>query len=58
MREVVRAAYSKWVPIIGREPTAMTTDFNRAIREHGIALAIIAGEVTGLIEKWLQADHR
>lgn len=57
VQEIVRAAYSKWIPVIGREPTPMTADFNKAIREHDVDLAIVAGEVVGLIEMWLQADH-
>lgn len=55
--EIVHAAYSKWVSVIGREPTPMTADFNKAIREHDIDLAIVEGEVVGLIEIWPQADH-
>ncbi|WP_454878402.1 GNAT family N-acetyltransferase [Serratia inhibens] len=57
VREIVRAAYSKWISVIGREPTPMTADFNKAIREHDIDLAIVEGEVVGLIEIWPQADH-
>jgi GNAT superfamily N-acetyltransferase len=45
----VCAAYSKWITVIGREPTPMTADFNKAVREHDINLAIVAGEVVGLI---------
>ncbi|AEF46894.1 GCN5-related N-acetyltransferase [Serratia sp. AS12] len=57
VREIVRAAYSKWISVIGREPTPMTADFNKAIRDHDIDLAIVEGEVVGLIEIWPQADH-
>ncbi|KQN46784.1 GCN5 family acetyltransferase [Serratia sp. Leaf50] len=57
VREIVLAAYSKWISVIGREPTPMTADFNKAIREHDIDLAIVEGEVVGLIEIWPQADH-
>ena len=57
VRVIVRAAYYKWISVIGREPTPMTTDFNKAIREHDIDLAIVEGEVVGLIEIWPQADH-
>ena len=34
VRTLVRACYAKWVPLIGREPKPMTTDYARAIREH------------------------
>lgn len=57
VREIVLAAYSKWISVIGREPTPMTADFNKAVREHGIYLAIIAGDAVGLIEIQLHADH-
>ncbi|WP_416414346.1 GNAT family N-acetyltransferase [Pantoea sp. App145] len=56
VREIVLAAYSKWISVIGREPTPMTADFNKAIREHDIDLAIVEGEAACLIEIWLQAD--
>ncbi|UJD89787.1 GNAT family N-acetyltransferase [Rahnella aquatilis] len=57
VREIVCAAYSKWISVIGREPTPMTADFNKTVREHDINLAIVAGEVVGLIEVWPGADH-
>lgn len=57
VREIVCAAYSKWITVIGREPTPMAADFNKAVREDDINLAIIAGEVVGLIEIWPHADH-
>ncbi|WP_307746336.1 GNAT family N-acetyltransferase [uncultured Pantoea sp.] len=57
VREIVCAAYSKWISVIGREPTPMTADFNKTVREHDINLAIVAGEVVGLIEVWPSADH-
>ncbi|QII38316.1 GNAT family N-acetyltransferase [Rouxiella badensis] len=57
VREIVCAAYSKWITVIGREPTPMTVDFNKTVREHDVNLAIVAGEVVGLIEVWPGADH-
>lgn len=57
VHQIVRAAYSKWISVIGREPTPMTADFNKALREHDIYLAIVAGDVVGLIEIRLGADH-
>lgn len=35
----------------------MTADFNKAVRKHDIDLAIVAGEVGGLIEICPNADH-
>ena len=32
VRELTRQAYAKWVPVIGREPTPMTADYERIVR--------------------------
>jgi hypothetical protein len=34
VRDLVRAAYAKWVPVLGREPKPMTADYDQAIRNH------------------------
>jgi ribosomal protein S18 acetylase RimI-like enzyme len=57
IREVVRAAYAKWVPLIGREPLPMKADYQRAVREHPIAILHVGGKMVGLIEMILQPDH-
>lgn len=57
VQEIVRAAYTQWIPVIGREPTPMTADFNHAMREHDVELAIIGEDIVGLIETWQRADH-
>lgn len=57
VQEIVHAAYSKWIPVIGREPTPMTVDYNKAILEHDIDLAIVAEEISGLIETCRHADY-
>ena len=38
VRMIVRAAYAKWVPLIGREPRPMTANYDAAIAEHIIDL--------------------
>jgi ribosomal protein S18 acetylase RimI-like enzyme len=53
----VRAAYAKWVPVIGREPLPMTADYERAIREHQVDLLHADGQLVGLIEMILRSDH-
>ncbi|WP_369790331.1 GNAT family N-acetyltransferase [Rouxiella sp. WC2420] len=35
----------------------MTADFNKSVRKHDVNLAIVAGEVVGLIEVWPGTDH-
>lgn len=57
IRHLVRAAYAKWVPLIGREPLPMTVDYDHAVRAHDIDLLSISGVVSGLIETMLRPDH-
>ena len=48
--EITRAAYAKWVPLIGREPKPMTADYARAVTNHVIDLLEEGGRPVGLIE--------
>ena len=50
VRALTRAAYAKWVPVIGREPLPMTADYEHAVRAHRIDLLVAAGELAALIE--------
>ena len=54
---LVRAAYEKWVPLIGREPLPMQADYDEAVREHTIDLLYEDDELVGLIETIPRADH-
>lgn len=55
--EVVRSAYSKWVPVIGREPLPMRADYDKAVREHRFDLAIADDRIVGLVETMAAEDH-
>ena len=57
VRELTRAAYAKWVPVIGREPKPMTADYERAIAEHIVDLYEVAGRPVGLIEVIPEPPH-
>lgn len=57
IREVVRAAYAKWVPVVGREPMPMKADYEAAIGKHRIEIAYLAGKAVGVIETDLREDH-
>ena len=57
IRELTRSAYAKWVPIIGREPTPMTADYEAAVRKHRFDLLYLGGELAALIETISEADH-
>jgi GNAT superfamily N-acetyltransferase len=57
IRDIVRAAYAKWVPVIGREPLPMHADYDKAVAEHPFDLAIAEGRIVGMIETMLADDH-
>jgi GNAT superfamily N-acetyltransferase len=57
IRDVTRAAYAKWIPIIGREPLPMNADYEQAVAKHQFDLLFIAGEMAALIETELRGDH-
>jgi uncharacterized protein len=47
---LVRAAYAKWVPVIGREPKPMKADYRLSVERNDFALLHYQGELAGLIE--------
>jgi GNAT superfamily N-acetyltransferase len=55
--DLVRAAYAKWVPVIGREPMPMKVDYAAALSRHRIDLIEVGGALAGLIETLLHPDH-
>lgn len=57
VRSLTRAAYAKWVPLIGREPLPMGADHEAAIRDHRVDLAIVDGQLGGLIETIRWPDY-
>ncbi len=57
IRSLTRAAYAKWVALIGREPLPMQADYERAVAEHTIDLLIVDGALVGLLETILRPDH-
>lgn len=57
VREVTRAAYAKWIPLINREPLPMRADYDKAVREHLIDLWEEGGELLALIEMIPEPDH-
>jgi GNAT superfamily N-acetyltransferase len=57
IRNIVRAAYAKWVPVIGREPLPMRADYDKAVAEHPFELAVEDGRIVGMIETTLADDH-
>lgn len=57
VRDLVRAAYAKWIPLIGREPMPMQADYNRAVREHDVDLLYGDDGLMALIEIIPRPDH-
>jgi GNAT superfamily N-acetyltransferase len=55
--ELTRAAYAKWVPMIGREPKPMTADYAEAVLKHRIDLLYVKGELAALLETVPKTDH-
>ncbi len=50
IRSLVREAYAKWIPVIGREPLPMTADPAEAVRKHRIDLLHMGGTLAAIIE--------
>jgi GNAT superfamily N-acetyltransferase len=57
VRHLSRAAYAKWVPLIGRESLPMTADYDWAIANHVVDLLEDGGQLLGLIEMIHEEDH-
>jgi ribosomal protein S18 acetylase RimI-like enzyme len=57
VRDLTRAAYAKWVPILGREPLPMTADYDAAVRDHIVDMLHLDGKLAALIEMSPEADH-
>lgn len=57
IRRLVRNAYAKWVPLIGREPLPMSADYEAALKMHRFDLLVEDDELGGLIETIRKSDH-
>ncbi|CAN7453509.1 GNAT family N-acetyltransferase [Mesorhizobium caraganae] len=57
IKDIVRAAYARWVPVIGREPLPMRADYDKAVAEHPFDLAVEGDRIVGMIETMLEDDH-
>ena len=57
IRDVTRAAYAKWVPVVGREPGPMNADYNLAVQNDIVDLLHYENELAGLIEMHSEGDH-
>ena len=57
VRALVRAAYAKWVPLLGREPKPMTADYDVAVRDHVVDVLRLDRKAAALIEMDPEDDH-
>lgn len=57
VRSLTRAAYAKWVPVLGREPLPMLADYDLAVMNHQIDLLFSGGVLVGLIEMVFERSH-
>lgn len=57
IRALTRAAYAKWVPVIGREPLPMAADYEAAVAKHRFDLLYVEGTLAALIETIAKGDH-
>lgn len=57
IRALVREAYSKWIPLIGREPKPMRADYEYAVQEHLVWVLEDAGQVVAVLEIIPHDDH-
>ena len=57
VRDITRAAYAKWVDVIGREPKPMTANYELAVIKHVIDLLEEDGKPIALIEVIPEASH-
>lgn len=53
---LTRAAYAKWVEVVGREPLPMTVDYAEAVRRHRFDLLYADGRLAALIETVPQGE--
>lgn len=57
IRSLTRAAYAKWVPLIGREPKPMLADYSIALAQNRFDLLYAQEKLVGLIETLPPRDH-
>jgi ribosomal protein S18 acetylase RimI-like enzyme len=53
---IAHAAYIKYVPRIGREPSPMVADYAAEIAAHRVVVIVTAEKVTGYMVAWPEAD--
>lgn len=57
VRDLVSAAYGHYIPVIGRTPIPMLTDYHDAIRAHEVWILDDEGTIVGALELDPRPDH-
>ena len=57
IRDLVRQAYAKWVPLIGREPKPMNADYDHAVRAHLVWVMCDLEQIAAVLEMIPHPDH-
>jgi len=57
IRNLVRKAYAKWVPLIGRDPLPMSVNYEQVILSHRFDLVYKDKTLVALIETIEKTDH-
>jgi len=54
---ITKAAYEKYIPILGRKPQPMTADYRQMIADHSVWLLEIEEKPAGLLVLMFLPDH-
>lgn len=54
---LVRAAYAKWINVIGREPRPMLVDYREALSAFRFDVLMVEGKMAGLMQTANRDDH-
>lgn len=57
VRDLVRTAYAKWVPILGREPMPMTADYQALIADGYVHIMLDGEVICGVLVLMIEPDH-
>jgi ribosomal protein S18 acetylase RimI-like enzyme len=57
VRDLTRSAYAKWIPLIGREVTPATQDYDQIVRQDPVDLLFVDGELVALVWVVPHPDH-
>jgi ribosomal protein S18 acetylase RimI-like enzyme len=57
VRDLTRRAYAKWIPLIGREATPATENYDQIVRRDPVDLLLADGELVALVWMVPHPDH-